>query len=62
MEWLSLHFVHVLQGYNNLLKDIFEDAGLLKSRKVKVKVQEAAADSERQNSLEKCKAVCNLSK
>ncbi|CAI5659223.1 N-acetylglucosamine-1-phosphotransferase subunit gamma [Oreochromis niloticus] len=44
------------QGYNNLLKDIFEDAGLLKSRKVKVKVQEAAADSERQNSLEKCKA------
>uniref|UniRef100_A0AAX7SMI8 N-acetylglucosamine-1-phosphate transferase subunit gamma n=1 Tax=Astatotilapia calliptera TaxID=8154 RepID=A0AAX7SMI8_ASTCA len=50
------------QGYNNLLKDIFEDAGLLKSRKVKVKVQEAAADSARQNSLEKCKAVCNLSK
>uniref|UniRef100_A0A3Q2V8Q8 N-acetylglucosamine-1-phosphate transferase subunit gamma n=1 Tax=Haplochromis burtoni TaxID=8153 RepID=A0A3Q2V8Q8_HAPBU len=44
------------QGYNNLLKDIFEDAGLLKSRKVKVKVQEAAADSARQNSLEKCKA------
>ncbi|XP_006801110.1 N-acetylglucosamine-1-phosphotransferase subunit gamma [Neolamprologus brichardi] len=44
------------QGYNNLLKGIFEDAGLLKSRKVKVKVQEAAADSESQNSLEKCKA------
>lgn len=52
----------MLQGYNNLLKDIFEDAGLLKSRKVKVKVQEAAADSARQNSLEKCKAVRNLSK
>ncbi|XP_030611618.1 N-acetylglucosamine-1-phosphotransferase subunit gamma isoform X1 [Archocentrus centrarchus] len=43
------------QGYNNVLKDIFEDAGLLKSQKVKVKLPEAAADSERHNPLEKCK-------
>ncbi|KAL6095190.1 gnptg [Pungitius sinensis] len=42
------------QGYNNLLKDIFEDAGLLKSRKVKEKQPEVAADSETHNSLQKC--------
>ncbi|KAG7272831.1 hypothetical protein CRUP_025811 [Coryphaenoides rupestris] len=27
------------QGYNNLLRDIFEDAGLLKSQRVKAKVE-----------------------
>ncbi|XP_039990917.1 N-acetylglucosamine-1-phosphotransferase subunit gamma [Xiphias gladius] len=42
------------QGYNNLLRDIFEDAGLLKSQKVKVKLPEDAADSEIHNSLQKC--------
>uniref|UniRef100_G3P2L9 N-acetylglucosamine-1-phosphate transferase subunit gamma n=1 Tax=Gasterosteus aculeatus aculeatus TaxID=481459 RepID=G3P2L9_GASAC len=41
------------QGYNNLLKDIFEDAGLLKSQKVK-KQPEVAANSETHNSLQKC--------
>ncbi|XP_075949639.1 N-acetylglucosamine-1-phosphotransferase subunit gamma [Anarhichas minor] len=40
------------QGYNNLLKDIFEDAGLLKSQKVKK--PEVTADSETHNSLQKC--------
>ncbi|XP_023266992.1 N-acetylglucosamine-1-phosphotransferase subunit gamma [Seriola lalandi dorsalis] len=42
------------QGYNNLLKDIFEDAGLLKSERVKVKLPEVAANSEMHNSLQKC--------
>ncbi|XP_070707944.1 N-acetylglucosamine-1-phosphotransferase subunit gamma [Pempheris klunzingeri] len=42
------------QGYNNLLRDIFEDAGFLKSQKVKIKVPEVAADSETHNSLQKC--------
>ncbi|KAM8837521.1 N-acetylglucosamine-1-phosphotransferase subunit gamma isoform 2-T2 [Spinachia spinachia] len=42
------------QGYNNLLKDILEDGGLLKSRKVKEKQPEVAADSETHNSLKKC--------
>ncbi|XP_040923053.1 N-acetylglucosamine-1-phosphotransferase subunit gamma [Toxotes jaculatrix] len=42
------------QGYNNLLKDIFEDAGLLKSQKVKAKVPEVEANSETHNSLQKC--------
>ncbi|XP_041818057.1 N-acetylglucosamine-1-phosphotransferase subunit gamma [Chelmon rostratus] len=42
------------QGYNNLLRDIFEDAGLLKSQKVKIKLPEAAADTETHNSLQKC--------
>lgn len=41
-------------GYNNLLRDIFEDAGLLKSQKVKIKLPEAAADTETHNSLQKC--------
>lgn len=43
------------QGYNNLLKDIFEDAGLLKSQKVKPKAPEETPDSETHNSLQKCK-------
>ncbi|XP_035001023.1 N-acetylglucosamine-1-phosphotransferase subunit gamma [Hippoglossus stenolepis] len=42
------------QGYNNLLRDIFENAGLLKSHKVKVKLPEAAANSDTHNSLQKC--------
>ncbi|XP_070846276.1 N-acetylglucosamine-1-phosphotransferase subunit gamma [Chaetodon trifascialis] len=42
------------QGYNNLLRDIFEDAGLLKSQKVKIKSPEAAADTETHSSLQKC--------
>nr|XP_019939052.1 PREDICTED: N-acetylglucosamine-1-phosphotransferase subunit gamma [Paralichthys olivaceus] len=42
------------QGYNNLLRDIFEDAGLLKSHKVKVKLPEAADHSETHNSFQKC--------
>ncbi|XP_010770451.1 N-acetylglucosamine-1-phosphotransferase subunit gamma [Notothenia coriiceps] len=42
------------QGYNNLLKDIFEDAGLLKSQKVKIKPPEVVADSGTHNSLQKC--------
>ncbi|XP_046889061.1 N-acetylglucosamine-1-phosphotransferase subunit gamma [Hypomesus transpacificus] len=41
------------QGYNNLLRDIFEDAGFLKSQKVKVK-QEVTTPSNTQNSLQKC--------
>ena len=50
--------VCLLQGYNNLLRDIFEDAGLLKSHKVKVKLPEAAANSDTHNSLQKCTEVC----
>ncbi|XP_047464688.1 N-acetylglucosamine-1-phosphotransferase subunit gamma [Mugil cephalus] len=42
------------QGYNNLLRDVFEDAGLLKSTKVKAKIPEVAADSEKHDSLQKC--------
>ncbi|KAM9426582.1 N-acetylglucosamine-1-phosphotransferase subunit gamma [Pholidichthys leucotaenia] len=43
------------QGYNNLLRDIFEDAGFLKGQKIKVKQPEFAGDLERHSSLEKCK-------
>ncbi|KAM8878015.1 N-acetylglucosamine-1-phosphotransferase subunit gamma [Synchiropus picturatus] len=42
------------QGYNNLLKDIFEEAGLLKSQKVNVNRNEVAADLEMDSSLQKC--------
>ncbi|XP_030256395.1 N-acetylglucosamine-1-phosphotransferase subunit gamma [Sparus aurata] len=43
------------QGYNNLLRDIFEDAGFLKSQKVKIKLPEvAAASTDTHNSLQKC--------
>ncbi|GAA6227959.1 N-acetylglucosamine-1-phosphotransferase subunit gamma isoform X3 [Lates japonicus] len=42
------------QGYNNLLRDIFEDAGFLKSQKVKVNQPEATDNSETHNSLQKC--------
>uniref|UniRef100_UPI003AAC8F19 N-acetylglucosamine-1-phosphotransferase subunit gamma isoform X1 n=2 Tax=Centroberyx gerrardi TaxID=166262 RepID=UPI003AAC8F19 len=41
------------QGYNNLLRDIFEDAGFLKSQKVKVK-PDVAAHSKTHDSLQKC--------
>ncbi|XP_054622980.1 N-acetylglucosamine-1-phosphotransferase subunit gamma isoform X2 [Dunckerocampus dactyliophorus] len=42
------------QGYENLLRVIFEDAGFLKTQKVKVKLPEAAVESETHNSLQKC--------
>ncbi|XP_047233945.1 N-acetylglucosamine-1-phosphotransferase subunit gamma [Girardinichthys multiradiatus] len=42
------------QGYNNLLRDIFEDAGLLKSNKATETVPQAKVDSEKHNSLQKC--------
>uniref|UniRef100_A0A3Q3VVC3 Uncharacterized protein n=1 Tax=Mola mola TaxID=94237 RepID=A0A3Q3VVC3_MOLML len=42
------------QGYNNLLRDVFEDAGLLKSLKVKIKLPEVAPESEKNSSLQKC--------
>lgn len=42
------------QGYNNLLRDIFEDAGLLKSQRVKVQLPEAASSLKTFNSLQKC--------
>lgn len=41
------------QGYNNLLRDIFEDAGVLKSQKVKV-TQEITTPSNTPDSLQKC--------
>ena len=48
-----------VQGYNNLLRDIFEDAGFLKSQKVKIKLPEvAAASTDTHNSLQKCTEVC----
>lgn len=43
------------QGYNNLLKDVFEDAGFLKGQKVKAKRSEVATDSETHTSLQKCR-------
>uniref|UniRef100_A0A3P9PXD6 N-acetylglucosamine-1-phosphate transferase subunit gamma n=1 Tax=Poecilia reticulata TaxID=8081 RepID=A0A3P9PXD6_POERE len=42
------------QGYNNLLRDVFEDAGLLKSNKVTETVAKAETRSEKHNSLQKC--------
>lgn len=42
------------QGYNNLLRDIFEDAGLFKSHKVNVDSPKAEPNSDTQNSLQKC--------
>ncbi|KAM9837715.1 N-acetylglucosamine-1-phosphotransferase subunit gamma [Aulostomus maculatus] len=42
------------QGYDNLLRDIFEDAGFLKSHKVNLKPSSETADSETHNSLQKC--------
>uniref|UniRef100_A0A8C8DMT5 N-acetylglucosamine-1-phosphate transferase subunit gamma n=1 Tax=Oryzias sinensis TaxID=183150 RepID=A0A8C8DMT5_9TELE len=43
------------QGYKGLLKDIFEEAGLLKSHEVKASLPKAKADPESPNSLQKCK-------
>uniref|UniRef100_H3D5L4 N-acetylglucosamine-1-phosphate transferase subunit gamma n=1 Tax=Tetraodon nigroviridis TaxID=99883 RepID=H3D5L4_TETNG len=42
------------QGYNNLVKDIFEEAGLLKSQRVKTPLPGATADSGTHTSLHKC--------
>lgn len=47
----------LLQGYNNLVKDIFEEAGLLKSQKVKRPLPEATAGSDTHMSLQKCSEV-----
>ncbi|RVE59644.1 hypothetical protein OJAV_G00190570 [Oryzias javanicus] len=43
------------QGYKGLLKDIFEEAGLLKSHELKASLPKAKTDSESPNSLQKCK-------
>nr|XP_061807731.1 N-acetylglucosamine-1-phosphotransferase subunit gamma-like [Nerophis lumbriciformis] len=40
------------QGYNNLLKDVFEDAGFLKSQKVNEKLSKVALEAH--DSLQKC--------
>lgn len=40
------------QGYNNLLRDIFEDAGLLKSHKIKLDTPKVSSNSNTQNSLQ----------
>uniref|UniRef100_A0A1A8DBH8 N-acetylglucosamine-1-phosphate transferase, gamma subunit n=1 Tax=Nothobranchius kadleci TaxID=1051664 RepID=A0A1A8DBH8_NOTKA len=42
------------QGYNNLLRDIFEDSGVLKSHRVNVSPPAAEVVSEKHNSLQKC--------
>ncbi|TWW81423.1 N-acetylglucosamine-1-phosphotransferase subunit gamma [Takifugu flavidus] len=42
------------QGYNNLMKDIFEEAGLLKSQKVKIPLLEATTASDTHTSMHKC--------
>lgn len=42
------------QGYNNLLRDIFEDAGLFRSHKVNLDSPKAVPNSDTQNSLQKC--------
>lgn len=55
---MYIYCVYLLQGYNNLVRDIFEDAGFLKSQKVKVKLTEAAAVPQIDNSLQKCTEVC----
>lgn len=47
----------LLQGYNNLVKDIFEEAGLLKSQKVKIPLSGATAGPETHTSLQKCTEV-----
>lgn len=50
----------LLQGYNNLVKDIFEEAGLLKSQKAKITLPGATAGSETHTSLQKCTEVSIL--
>ncbi|KAF7649079.1 hypothetical protein LDENG_00147550 [Lucifuga dentata] len=42
------------QGYNNLLRGIFEDAGFLKSQNVKVKPQDVMVPSNTHSSLQQC--------
>lgn len=58
--WKIIFTVCVLQGYNNLLRDIFEEAGLLKGQKLNVKLPEAEVRPEAHNSLQKCTEVCEL--
>lgn len=49
----------MFQGYNNLLRDIFEEASLLKSQKVRViKQPEVVASSVPPSTLQKCYEVC----
>lgn len=52
-KWLEM----LLQGYNNLVKDIFEEAGLLKSQKVMLPLPGATAGSETRTSFQKCTEV-----
>ncbi|XP_037134220.1 N-acetylglucosamine-1-phosphotransferase subunit gamma isoform X1 [Syngnathus acus] len=42
------------QGYNNLIRDVFEVAGLLRGQKVNQKLPEVAVQEEAHNSLQKC--------
>ncbi|XP_077481459.1 N-acetylglucosamine-1-phosphotransferase subunit gamma [Stigmatopora argus] len=42
------------QGYNNLLRDVFEDGGFLKSQKVKQTVSKVQVETEVHDSLQKC--------
>jgi hypothetical protein len=49
----------ILQGYNNLLRDIFEDAGFLKNQKVKEK-PDITTTSKTHDSLQKCNEVGSL--
>lgn len=49
----------VLQGYNNLLRDIFEDAGFLKSQKAKER-PDITTTSKTHDSLQKCNQVSSL--
>lgn len=58
-EWDDAEQAHydeliTAQGYNNLLRDIFEEAGLLKSHKVSLNSPKAVPNSDTQNSLQKC--------
>lgn len=49
-----------LQGYNHLLRELFEDAGFQKTLKVQTDLPEVAAVSETNHlmSLAKCTEVC----
>lgn len=53
-----MQYLCFLQGYNKLLRDIFENAGFLKRQKVKMDLPEVTADSEAHSSLQKCTEVC----
>ena len=47
----------LLQGYNNLMKEIFEEAGLFKSQKEKIPLPGATAGSKTHATLQKCTEV-----